>query len=125
MRSLFSTLALVSVLVLTGGMQVVDAELATAVYYSRHLDGHRTASGERFNSNALTAAHKTYPLGTRLRLTNVRNKRRVVVRVNDRGPYTPGRDISVTRRAARQLGMLRAGHAQVNVTRLRRGTRRV
>src|SRR4051794_40044948 len=110
MRSLLGTITLVSVLVLTSGMQVVDAELATAVYYSRRLDGHRTASGERFNSNALTAAHKTYPLGTRLRLTNVRNKRHVVVRVNDWGPYTPGRDLSVTRRAARQLGMLRAGH---------------
>jgi|SRR5215510_1662597 len=124
MRSLCSTIGLVSILLLTGGARAVDAEIATAVYYSRRLDGHRTASGERFNSNALTAAHKTYPLGTRLRLTNVRNKRSVVVRVNDRGPFTPGRDLSVTRRAARQLGMLRAGHAQVKVTVLRRGARR-
>ena len=124
MRSLFSTIALVSVLLLAAGARAVDAEIATAVYYSRRLDGHRTASGERFNSNALTAAHKTYPLGTRLRLTNVRNKRSVIVRVNDRGPFTPGRDLSVTRRAARQLGMLRAGHAQVQVTVLRRGARR-
>jgi len=124
MRSPFSTIALVSVLLLAAGARAVDAEIATAVYYSRRLDGHRTASGERFNSNALTAAHKTYPLGTRLRLTNVRNKRSVVVRVNDRGPFTPGRDLSVTRRAARQLGMLRTGHAQVQVTVLRRGARR-
>ena len=124
MRSPFSTIALVSVLLLAAGARAVDAEIATAVYYSRRSDGHRTASGERFNSNALTAAHKTYPLGTRLRLTNVRNKRSVVVRVNDRGPFTPGRDLSVTRRAARQLGMLRTGHAQVQVTVLRRGARR-
>jgi rare lipoprotein A len=124
MRSVVSTITLVSILVLVGGTPVVDAELATAVYYSRRLDGRRTASGERFNSNALTAAHKTYPLGTRLRLTTVRTKRSVVVRVNDRGPFTPGRDISVTRRAARQLGMLQAGHARVRVTVLHRGARR-
>jgi rare lipoprotein A len=124
MRSLLNILRLISVLVLTDGARAVQAELATAVYYSRRLDGHRTASGERFNSNALTAAHKTYPLGTRLRLTTVRTKRSVVVRVNDRGPFTPGRDISVTRRAARQLGMLRAGHARVRVTVLHRGARR-
>lgn len=86
-----------------------------AAFYTRRLDGHLTASGERFNSNALTAAHKTLPLGTRVRLTNVKNHRSVIVRVNDRGPFTPGREISVTRRAAQKLGFVRAGTAEVQI----------
>ncbi len=92
-----------------------ESREATAVYYSTRRNGRRTANGERFHSNALTAAHKTYPLGTRLRVTNLANNRRVVVRVNDRGPFTAGRDISVTRRAAQQLGFVKEGWAQVRL----------
>jgi len=124
MRRLGMLMTLGSVLVLLGSAFAVEAETATAVYYTTRLNGHRTASGERFNSQALTAAHKTYPFGTRLRLTRRHPRRSVVVRVNDRGPYTPGRDLSITRRAARQLGMLHAGHARVQVTVLRRRPRR-
>jgi rare lipoprotein A len=96
-------------------------EMGIASFYTSRLNGHRTASGERFNNNALTAAHRTLPLGTRVRLTNSKNHRSVVVRVNDRGPFVPGREISVTRQAAHQLGFLRAGTAQVQISVLSRG----
>ncbi len=86
-----------------------------ASFYSTKMNGHRTASGQRFNSNALTAASKEYPLGTKLKLTNTGNNRSVIVRVNDRGPNIKGRDISVTRRAARQLGFIKAGTAQLTI----------
>jgi rare lipoprotein A len=78
--------------------------------------GTRTASGERMNANALAAAHRTLPFGTRVRVDNLRNGRSVVVRINDRGPFVGGRVIDVTRGAAEQLGMIRSGTARVRVT---------
>src|SRR5580765_2213935 len=83
-------------------------------YYSSKYNGRRTASGQRFNNNRLTAASKTYSMGTRLKLTNVKNGKSAIVTVNDRGPYVSGREISVTRRAAQQMGFLHAGVTQVN-----------
>jgi rare lipoprotein A len=88
---------------------VASAETVKASFYSTKYDGRRTASGQRFSSNKMTAAHKTLPLGTRVKLTNPRNHHSVVVRVNDRGPFVKGRDISVTRRAAKRLGFTRSG----------------
>ena len=96
-------------------------DVGVASFYTSRLNGHITASGERFNNDALTAAHRTLPLGTRVRLTNIRNHRSVIVRVNDRGPFVEGREISVTRRAAAQLGFLRAGTARVQISVLSRG----
>lgn len=90
-------------------------QTVTASFYSSRYDGRRTASGERFSSSALTAAHREMPFGTRVRLTNLSNQKSVVVRVNDRGPFVKGRDISVTRAAARRLGFTRAGTAQVSM----------
>lgn len=84
-------------------------------YYSRRHNGHITAGGEKFDSNALTAAHRTYPMGTKLKLTNPENNKSVVVRVNDRGPFVKGREVSVTRRAARELGIIKQGIAKVNI----------
>jgi rare lipoprotein A len=89
--------------------------LGTASYYGGKLRGHRTASGERFNQDALTAAHKTLPMGTRVRVTNLRSGESVEVKINDRGPYTRGRIIDLSKGAARRLGMLRSGTAQVRV----------
>jgi rare lipoprotein A len=88
---------------------------ATCSCYSSQYNGRRTASGQVFNNKKLTAASRTYPMGTRLRLTNVKNGRTAVVVVNDRGPFVPGREISVTRCAARELGFVRSGLAQVNI----------
>jgi rare lipoprotein A len=87
----------------------------TASYYGRELAGNRTASGERFNPNDLTAAHRTLPLGTRLRVTNVANGRSVIVRVNDRGPFVGRRLIDVSLGAAREIHMIGAGTAQVRL----------
>jgi rare lipoprotein A len=87
----------------------------TASYYGRELAGNRTASGERFDPNGLTAAHRTLPLGTRLRVTNVANGRSVIVRVNDRGPFVGKRVIDVSLGAAREIQMVRSGTAQVRL----------
>ena len=72
-----------------------------------------TASGERFDKHAMTAAHRSLPLGTRVRVTNQKNGRSVVVRINDRGPYSKGRIIDLSEAAARVLGMIEAGVAPV------------
>jgi rare lipoprotein A len=86
-----------------------------ASYYGHELAGNRTASGERFNPNGLTAAHRSLPLGTRLRVTNVANGRSVIVRVNDRGPFVRSRLIDVSLGAAREIQMVRTGKAQVRL----------
>src|SRR5688572_3587944 len=87
----------------------------TASYYGAELAGNRTASGERFNPNGLTAAHRTLPLGTKLRVTNVANGRSVIVRVNDRGPFVGNRVIDVSLGAAREINMVRSGKARVRL----------
>jgi rare lipoprotein A len=86
-----------------------------ASYYGAELAGNRTASGERFNPNALTAAHRTLPLGTRLRVTNKANGRSVIVRINDRGPFARGRLIDLSLGAAREIQMVRSGTARVKL----------
>ena len=89
-----------------------------ASYYGERFRGRRTASGERFDPDALTAAHRRLPFGTRLRVTNVRNGRSVVVRVNDRGPFHGARVLDLSRAAARRIGMVRSGTARVRIERL-------
>jgi peptidoglycan lytic transglycosylase len=82
---------------------------------SFYTEGTRTASGEKFDANELTAAHPTLPFGTRLRVTNVATGRSVTVRVNDRGPYVPGRVVDVSYSAADALGMVGRGTAKVRL----------
>lgn len=77
--------------------------------------GTKTASGERYNPDGLSAAHRSLPFGTKLKVTNLRNGKSVVVRVNDRGPFVGGRVIDVSRGAARRLGMISSGVAKVKV----------
>jgi len=86
-----------------------------ASYYGDELRGRPTASGEAFDPAAYTAAHRTLPLGTRLRVTNLDNGRSVVVRVNDRGPFSGDRVLDVSERAAHDLGMLGRGTARVRM----------
>lgn len=81
-----------------------------ASWYALHS---RTASGERMNPSRLTAAHRSLRFGTKLRVTNSRNGRAVVVRVNDRGPFIRGRVLDLSRAAATQIGMVRSGTAKV------------
>jgi rare lipoprotein A len=82
-------------------------------YGGKRWQGRRTASGERFDGQALTAAHKTLPLGSRVRVVNLVNGRAVTVRINDRGPFTPQFIIDLSEAAAERLGMRHAGRAQV------------
>ncbi|MGA2057835.1 MAG: septal ring lytic transglycosylase RlpA family protein [Bradyrhizobium sp.] len=82
---------------------------------SFYTEGQQTASGEKFDTNDLTAAHPTLPFGTRLRVTNVATGRSVTVRVNDRGPYIPGRIVDVSHSAANALGMVESGVAKVKL----------
>ena len=99
------------VLALAGtGAAPVMAQTGIASVYS---EGRHTASGERFNPGALTAAHRTLPFGSRVRVTNRRNGRSVVVRITDRGPFVRGRIIDLTPAGARAIGM--SGLAPVNV----------
>ena len=87
-----------------------------ASWYGPGFHGRRTANGEIYNQNAMTAAHRHLRFGTRVRVTNLNNGRSVVVRINDRGPYAKGRVIDVSAAAARSLGMIRSGVAPVKVT---------
>jgi rare lipoprotein A len=86
-----------------------DASEGKVAHYGAKFNGRKTASGERFNVNAMTMAHKTLPFGTRVKVTNLANKKSVVVRVNDRGPTSPDRIGDLTSGAARKIGMTKAG----------------
>jgi peptidoglycan lytic transglycosylase len=88
-----------------------DASYGIASYYTDS----KTASGEKFDGKELTAAHRTLPFGTYLRVTNVKTGRSVTVRVNDRGPFVPGRVVDVSPSAAEKLGMVGSGLAKVKV----------
>jgi rare lipoprotein A len=89
-----------------------EAPSGMASFYSH---GNRTASGERFDPNELTAAHRTLPFGTKVRVTNLANGQSVTVRVNDRGPFVPGRVVDVSHGAAQSLGMVGQGVAKVKL----------
>ena len=86
-----------------------------ASYYGSRFHGRRTANGERFDMNAMTAAHKTLPFGTKVRVTNPRTGKSVTVRINDRGPFTRGREIDLSRAAATQIGLIARGHGTVEL----------
>ncbi len=86
-----------------------------ASWYGAQHQGKTTANGEPFDMNALTAAHRKLPFGSKVRVTNLDNGRSVIVRINDRGPYRNGRIIDLSRKAAEQLGMLKTGTAPVKI----------
>ena len=86
-----------------------DASEGKLAHYGRKFAGRKTASGERFNPNALTMAHKSLPFGSMVRVTNLKNNKSVVVRVNDRGPSTADRVGDLSSAAARKIRMVRAG----------------
>lgn len=96
-----------------------QAQRGMASWYGPGFHGRRSASGERFNQNAMTAAHRTLPFGTQVRVTNLRTGASVVVRINDRGPFTRGRVIDLSRAAAGAIGMIGSGVAPVEVEILR------
>jgi len=94
---------------------MAETPVASQGLASFYTEGTRTASGEKFDTHELTAAHPTLPFGTHLRVTNVATGRSVTVRVNDRGPYVPGRIVDVSYSAAASLGMVGRGVAKVKL----------
>ncbi|MBW4331237.1 septal ring lytic transglycosylase RlpA family protein [Stakelama sp. CBK3Z-3] len=86
-----------------------------ASHYGPGLEGNPTASGEAFNPRRLTAAHRTLPLGSRVRVINPTNGRSVVVRINDRGPFVKGRVIDLSTAAARRIGLMKQGVGRVEL----------
>lgn len=91
------------------------SQVGLASWYGPHFIDHKTADGERFDGDGMTAAHRTLPLNTMVRVTNLENGRSVIVRINDRGPYSPRRVIDLSPRAARQLGMVEQGVLRVRI----------
>ena len=94
------------------------AETGQASWYGKAHHGQRTASGERFDPSAMTAAHKTLPFNTKVRVTNKNNGKSVVVRINDRGPYIRGRCIDLSKAAFASIESVGRGHTAVKVERL-------
>jgi rare lipoprotein A len=99
-----------------GGPSTGWTQQGIASWYGNPFHGRRTASGETYDMDAMTAAHRTLPFGTVLQVVNLDNGRAVRVRVNDRGPYVDGRVIDLSRGAARELDMVGPGTARVHVT---------
>ena len=100
----------------TPELATAKTQSGQASWYGPGLQGRKTASGERFNMNTYSAAHRTLAFGTKLCVENLRNGRGVTVQVNDRGPFVRGRVIDVSRKAAKSLGMIRSGTASVRLS---------
>lgn len=102
-----------------------QTQSGTASFYADKFEGVHTAGGERYKHSRLTAAHKSLPFGTRVRVTNTANQKTVDVVINDRGPYVEGRIIDLSKAAAEQLGFILRGLAQVTVEVLDAGTGKI
>lgn len=91
------------------------SEYVVASWYGHKFNGRLTASGERFNMYAMTCAHKTFKFGAKLRVTNPDNNKSVIVTVNDRGPFTRGRDLDLSYGAAKKIGIIKKGVGRVKI----------
>lgn len=120
MRTAIMTLGLIFPLVAATSAAQAATQTGIASWYQM---GKQTASGERYNPDGLTAAHRTLPFGTIVEVQNLANGRTVRLRINDRGPFHGGRIIDVSRGGARQLGLVGSGTARVRVTTLSRNLR--
>jgi rare lipoprotein A len=104
--------------VIQGALQVVSAaavQEGKASYYADSLNGSKTASGELYDKDALSAAHRSLPFGTKVRVTYLKTGQSVVVVINDRGPYAKKRIIDLSGAAAKQIGLIKAGHGKVRL----------
>lgn len=106
---------LIALLCITTSCARKVTESGKASYYADKFQGRKTASGETFKQQRMTAAHPSLPFGTKVKVTNLNNGRSVKVRVNDRGPFVAGRIIDLSKKAARKLGMLQTGVAAVKL----------
>lgn len=95
--------------------RVGETETGIAAVYADTLHGHRTANGERYDRTKLTAAHKTLPFGTTIKVTNTQNQKSVELRINDRGPFQASRMLDLSAAAATQLGISRRGMREVTL----------
>ncbi len=86
-----------------------------ASWYGPGFNGKKTASGEKFDMNKMTAAHRKLPFGTKVRVTNLKNNKSVIVRINDRGPYKKSRIIDLSKKAAEKIGLVKGGVAPVKI----------
>lgn len=111
-RGLVAAMLAVVIVLAGAGTVMASSQTGFASYYKK---GKRTANGERFNPNDLTAAHRTLPFGTKVLVTNLRNGKSVIVRINDRGPFIRNRVIDLSLGAARAVDMTRSGVAKVKV----------
>jgi peptidoglycan lytic transglycosylase len=100
-------------------VQPIKVWAGNASWYGPEFNGKETADGERFNAESLTAAHPNLPFGSWVRIVNPRNGKFAVVRINDRGPYQEGREIDVSYRVARKIGLINSGVSQVRLELLR------
>ena len=107
---------LISCLVLLSACAPRLHERGGASYYADKFKGRRTASGEKFRQYKLTAAHKSLPFGTKVKVKNLSNGRSVKVKINDRGPFVSGRIIDLSKKAARRLGIIQSGTANVEIS---------
>jgi rare lipoprotein A len=106
---------LILLLVITSNLSIAQIQTGTASYYADKFEGKPTASGEKYKHNKLTAAHKTLPFGTKVRVTNLSNNNSVEVVINDRGPFIEGRVIDLSKSAAEKLGFIVNGLAEVRI----------
>ena len=103
-------LALFSILTLSAA---AEAQTGKATFYSHKFHGRKTSNGERYHNDSLTCAHRQFPFGTKLKVTNKKNGKTVIVRVNDRGPFAKGRILDLSFAAAKQLDMVHSGVVDV------------
>lgn len=103
---------------------VSDGEVMVgyASYYAKKFHGKKTASGEIFDMHGYTAAHRSLPFGTVIMVTNMENKRKVKVRINDRGPFVKGRILDLSLQAAKDIGLIKTGVAKVEIKILKTGS---
>lgn len=114
----FSRMLVILLCVIQGTIQVAvaaDVQEGEASYYADSLNGSTTASGQPYDKNALSAAHRTLAFGTRVRVTYLKTGQSVEVVINDRGPHAKGRIIDLSGAAAKQLGLIDAGHGKVRL----------
>ena len=117
LRQVFSTFTILGVLssLMLSNLVAEPGHVGVASWYGPGFHGRKTANGEVYNMNELTAAHRTLPLGTVVKVRNFDNGKSVVVRINDRGPYIKGREIDLSYRAAHELGMVKKGKERVEI----------
>lgn len=116
------TISILSVVIISSCSVKKKTEVKNRVYqkgeaswYGPGFNGKKTANGETFNMNKLTAAHKKLPFGTKVKVTNLQNGKSVIVRINDRGPFVKGRIIDLSKKAAQKIDLIKVGHTPVKL----------